>query len=280
MSVSKMIGFHLVLLAIIVAVDSAPSGFLVKLMSDCEYEKSGDELMLAMLTIKSDLPRLSITHKAECLENDLYFDKLDDQTYQLPVFYDIKDGAGNCTFRNVSRYLFTMKVFVAYGSPGSYIQQYEEQFTVACGPGYGTGSAIDFEVDEGFLTPEEITSYTGNFTQNVTMTVINVLGQDIGKDVIAIGRMIQLRANITGSSEGILATSCFAIGDNGIQYQFLRGGCGDGLVMGKSEGFDSSFYEAVSEPFGFFTIEGAAEISFFCNFSVCETRCNKVSLTG
>ncbi|KAL5012407.1 hypothetical protein ScPMuIL_010958 [Solemya velum] len=130
----------------------------------------------------------------------------------------------------------------------------------------------------GITSGKELQDHTGDVAkETVVLTLVDVKGDEITQPAVQIGKLVRLRATIVGesSSAGIMAASCEAIGSTGsTSYRFIKGGCGDGYVIPKSDGFYSHGRSALSPVIQFFQIKGSDVIQFVCNFSMCQDNCD------
>ena len=138
-----------------------------------------------------------------------------------------------------------------------------------------------YNVGDGMVAPKEIQQHMGFPANTVAVLYLaDVLGRTLETNRIYLGRTVRLVATTNGDDGemGIKPVACDAVGVNtGERYAILRGGCGDGIVFSKSEGFVTDGLLARSPYFRAFHMSGDKNIKFECNITLCPFPCDSSS---
>ncbi|KAL5018404.1 hypothetical protein ScPMuIL_004126 [Solemya velum] len=143
----------------------------------------------------------------------------------------------------------------------------------------------------------ELQGHTGNASENlVTVVLGDVLYKEIEADSIPRGKLVYIMAKVdvaclivnqnlsqvfgSGVNEdmsdkivGLQASSCSVVSTS-TSYSVIRGGCGDGLVFNREEGFLTDGTTAISPAFEWFGLEHNDAMRVVCNFTLCEDNCD------
>ncbi|XP_046352061.2 vitelline envelope sperm lysin receptor-like [Haliotis rufescens] len=96
----------------------------------------------------------------------------------------------------------------------------------------------------------------------------------VGK--IRMGRYIQLQAELLGNytdEVGLQAIGCYVKGRFS-NYYVLIAGCGDGMIIKKTDGFTTKGRRTASPYFKAFKLVGTQTLDFRCTFVICAKNCD------
>ncbi|KAL5010031.1 hypothetical protein ScPMuIL_012336 [Solemya velum] len=236
----------------------------------------------AEITVTHDLP---VAAHALCYGDvSVPFQKSDTSSQlKLEVAYSRPQQNASlfCHFKRAAG-LYTVSVSVALGGQGQFLLMEEKRYTVVCARGkQATNTSETKAVVVPIVRPAELQQQTvATVPELVHMTVIDIKGNEIVEG-IPVGKMVALRAELTNVYEttlGFTPSSCGALAMNkGTRYSFLRGGqvlCGDGLILDRSAGFNTTGTTVTSPYFPFFKVGGDTSMKFMCNFTVCSESCD------
>ncbi|KAL5013354.1 hypothetical protein ScPMuIL_007624 [Solemya velum] len=126
--------------------------------------------------------------------------------------------------------------------------------------------------------PMELQGHTGNASEYlVTVFLGDVLYKEIEADSIPRGKLVYIMAKVdvdmSDKIVGLQASSCSVVSTS-TSYSVIRGGCGDGLVFNREEGFLTDGTTAISPAFEWFGLEHNDAMRVVCNFTLCEDNCD------
>ncbi|KAL5011110.1 hypothetical protein ScPMuIL_013415 [Solemya velum] len=209
------------------------------------------------------------------------FNKMEADVFHLYIHYGTpqEDQQGQQCYFWRDGDVNTVPVMISGSKPGSRETTYK-RYKVVCTRGRAKHAETGRnKIMDPITSGKELQDHTGDVAkETVVLTLVDVKGDEITQPAVQIGKLVRLRATIVGesSSAGIMAASCEAIGSTGsTSYRFIKGGCGDGYVIPKSDGFYSHGRSALSPVIQFFQIKGSDVIQFVCNF-----RCARTIVTG
>nr|ABE72929.1 vitelline envelope zona pellucida domain 5 [Haliotis rufescens] len=244
------------------AVDDA--GGIIKVHSDCSKTKDG----LSTITLCADHPVVvTFLCKGGVVATPQTQDGV---TYIQTAAFLPKKGPACLLEKMAKSEVYKLKVQVAreskVGNVG--VSDDHNNFLVTCRYDAEAKNITEREtIDVGKHIFEEIFTNSGRRLSNipVQMAAVDVLGKPV--KVVTLGRIVKLRAKLTGSQR-LIPVSCTAA--NGFrEYRVLLGGCGDGLVFRKKSGFRVRGRIIDSPYFTAFRLPGTMKMWFKCNFTVC-----------
>ncbi|XP_067665841.1 vitelline envelope sperm lysin receptor-like [Haliotis asinina] len=246
-----------------------PHKFILKVAPECGPSVNS----VAKINIITDL---YITGFARCKDGKKYeFRSSNKVNHILEVSYA---GSGCVFFKMDSSHVYTVPIFIQWGSPASPLQTSEEQYQVTCTFDKNGESKSDFKIiTDALLAPREIQTNLGPLAKSgYTLDMTNVLGNAL-PSTVDIGRMVKLTAKSDGRSgeSGLRALSCDVVGVKTTKrYAILRAGCGDGMIFNKSAGFTTKGLTSISPYFATFNLFQDEEVFFDCNFTLCRKACD------
>ncbi|XP_067662109.1 vitelline envelope sperm lysin receptor-like [Haliotis asinina] len=248
-----------------------PPGHIMDISPACGSNGIGD----ALVTILTDL---ELGAKAICAGDKVDFVSSNGVEFTLPVSYPVAGGGSSpCKFvKKKGALVFTIQVDVGYGRRGSRLHQNDELYTISCSFQPGTSKKSgSLSVKPGFNPPKVIAGNKPPVSKSaIRLYIVDVIGRKLGASAPA-GKMVRLKAVTLGlRDKGLRADSCDALNPKGGRYPVLRSGCGNGMVLKKTKGFITIGKKTYSHFFKLFTVNGDPSISFVCNFTVCDTKCN------
>ncbi|KAL5018401.1 hypothetical protein ScPMuIL_004123 [Solemya velum] len=155
----------------------------------------------------------------------------------------------------------------------------EERFIITCTQSdHKQGSSPMKDIDQSLNQPMELQGHTGNASDNlVTVVLGDVLYKEIEADSIPRGKLVYIMAKVdvdmSDKIVGLQASSCSVVSTS-TSYSVIRGGCGDGLVFNREEGFLTDGTTAISPAFEWFGLEHNDAMRVVCNFTLCEDNCD------
>nr|UNY67732.1 VEZP4 [Haliotis tuberculata] len=198
--------------------------------------------------------------------------------FTLPVSYPGAGGGSSpCKFvKKKDAQVFTIQVNVGFGLRGSRLYQHDEIYTITCS--FQAGASKDsgsLSINPGFQPPKVIIGNSPPKSKSlIHLYIVDVIGRKLGATGRA-GKMVRLKAVTLGQKDkGLRPESCDALNSKGGRYPVLRSGCGTGMVLKKNKGFLTVGKTAYSYFFKLFTVNEDPSLSFVCNFTVCDTKCN------
>ncbi|XP_046576674.1 vitelline envelope sperm lysin receptor-like isoform X2 [Haliotis rubra] len=246
-----------------------PHHFIMKVAPECGPNVKS----VAKINIVTDL---HITGFARCKDGKKYeFRSSNRVNHFLEVSYA---GSGCVFFKMDSSNVYTVPIFIQWGSPASPLQTSEEQYQVTCtfdkNGESKSGSKI---ITDALLAPREIQTNLGPLAKSgYTLDMTNVLGNAL-PSTVDIGRMVKLTAKSDGrgGESGLRALSCDVVGvKTNKRYSILRAGCGDGMIFNKTAGFTTKGLTSISPYFATFNLFQDEEVFFDCNFTLCRKACD------
>ncbi|XP_050402300.1 vitelline envelope sperm lysin receptor [Patella vulgata] len=221
---------------------------------------------------------LSITAYAQCKNAKVSFSSSDNVNFYLNGTYLKTSAKDICQFyKRQGANVYTVDVNVAWGEFGGTVRTHTEVNSVTCTfDDYGKKNTTEKVISESVLAPVEILRSMGSEDKNAfQLDIQNVLNKTI-KGNIALGRVVSIAA--TGKGNGLRVISCTAIANTNdgkaVKSVILSGGCGNGRIYGKKEGFYTVGNIARSPFFNMFAIRNLANVKFECLATVCRTTCN------
>ncbi|XP_071091090.1 vitelline envelope sperm lysin receptor-like [Haliotis cracherodii] len=249
-----------------------PKGYILKVKPACGSDGVAD----ATITVTSDL---DVKATAKCAGGLVDFGNLDSANLQLSVSYP-GHGTSKCVFeQRPGAKVYTVDVVMAYGEPGSLVHQRTEEVTFTCSFGSkGKDTSPSQKMTDSLIGPIVLQQNMGTEAKKTSFALLltDILRRPI-KDPVGLGRVVQLIAKSSGGmgEKGFQPTSCDAVGSApGSRYAILRGGCGDGIVFRKDDGFSTSGLVASSPFFKTLSIAGSTDVKFECNFTLCSEKCD------
>ncbi|XP_048249364.1 vitelline envelope sperm lysin receptor-like isoform X2 [Haliotis rufescens] len=242
-----------------------PAGYILKVTPHCGEHPDRP----AVVTIVTDL---SVGAKAECAERTVPFKTSDGVNFKLLVGYP---GHSNlpCVFKKQQQVsTFVVKVLASYGDVGRLMPQ-QEEVTITCTfDANAAGDTQAHNISQRLLTPKEIQSHMGQGSNaTFTLRLTDIRGKDLASSAVHLGRTVQLRAYAVGlpQDSNVMPVSCDAVSTvSGARYSILRAGCGDGVVISKTDGFSSFSSESRSPYFQTFRLEDDSQLRYECNFTL------------
>ncbi|KAK6179141.1 hypothetical protein SNE40_011562 [Patella caerulea] len=222
---------------------------------------------------------LSITAYAHCKNANVSFSSSDKVNFYVNGTYSTTSTKDVCQFyKRKGANVYTVGVSVAWGEVGGTVRTHTEVNSVTCTfDKYGKKNTTEKVISESVLAPVEILKSMGTEDNDAfQLDIQNVLNKTI-KGNIALGRVVSLAATgKTGS--GLRVISCTAMANTkdgkSAKSVILSGGCGNGRIYGKKEGFYTVGKIARSPFFNMFAIRNMANVKFECLATVCDRACN------
>nr|UNY67748.1 VEZP21 [Haliotis tuberculata] len=248
---------------------AVPHKFILKVAPECGPTVKS----VAKINVITDL---FITGFARCKDGKNYkFSTTDNVNHLLEVSYA---GSGCVFFKMDSSNVYTVPIFIQYGSPTGPVQTSEEQYQVTCTFDKNGQSKSGFKVvSDALLAPREIQTNLGPSSKSgYSLDMTDVLGNAL-PNTVDIGRMVKLTAKSDGrgGESGLRALSCDVVGVKTTKrYAILRAGCGDGMIFKKTAGFTTKGLTSVSPYFATFNLFQDEEVFFDCNFTLCRKACD------
>ncbi|ESO84916.1 hypothetical protein LOTGIDRAFT_168173 [Lottia gigantea] len=268
--------FSIVLVIFCISLVSLNGEVLDDFIFDVEPQ-CGDSLVdnNPVVTVKSDFP---ISVVASCANGDVGFLSVNGAEHLLQGTFLQKGDF--CLFtRRGSTNVYTIEISIRYGVGGSeeHITQKSMMCIVTCTFDLnGMKDSQEHSLTKGILAPVELRVDAGqNIKATLTLDVY-----DVGDNLITTmrrGRKVYLSATTDGSKSelGLQPVSCFAEGVNSKKrFQFLRAGCGAGMIFDQTEGFDTTGLSTRSPYFRSFQINDEQYLTFECVFTLCASACD------
>nr|UNY67744.1 VEZP17 [Haliotis tuberculata] len=249
-----------------------PKGYILKAKPACGPDGISD----ATITVTSDL---EVKAKAKCAGGLVDFKYLDLANLQLSVSYP-GQGSSKCVFKQrPGAKVYTVDVVMSYGEPNNVVHQSNEEVTFTCTfDSKGKSKNPPQKMGKSLIAPTVLQQNVGVEAKKSTfaLSLTDIVGKPV-PDPVSLGRVVYLYATSSGgmNEPGFHPTSCDVLGSKpGSRYAILRGGCGDGIVLPKDRGFNTTGLEAISPFFKALSIDGSTNVKFECNFTVCTKPCD------
>nr|ACX37431.1 vitelline envelope zona pellucida domain protein 21 [Haliotis rufescens] len=246
-----------------------PHKFILKVHPECGPNVKS----VAKVKIVTDL---HLTGFARCKDGkNYYFQTFNYVNHELNVSYT---GTGCVFFKMGTSSVFTVPIFIQWGSPDSPLQTSEEQYQITCTFDKNGESKSEFKIiTEALLAPREIQTNLGPLAKSgYTLEMTDVLGNEL-PSTVDIGRMVKITAKSDGrdGESGLRALSCDVVGVKTTKrYAILKAGCGDGIIFDQKAGFTTKGLTSVSPFFASFNLFKDEELFFDCNFTLCKKACD------
>ncbi|XP_063433172.1 vitelline envelope sperm lysin receptor-like isoform X2 [Mytilus trossulus] len=179
--------------------------------------------------------------------------------------------------------LYVVEIEVFWGFGNATLMEDYETYTITCttnGDALGTLGNKKIDDNRIVITDGLVHTLGAEYVGSSTLTLKNVLGEDINATKVSMGKKIYLDLSITGGSEqGLTPYDCYARNsDSSKSYKILNAGCGDGIVFKKSAGFTVSGTTAKSPYFKVFklieTDSANTAVKYSCSFTTCNNTCD------
>ncbi|XP_071097068.1 vitelline envelope sperm lysin receptor-like [Haliotis cracherodii] len=246
-----------------------PHKFVLEVLPECGPNVKS----VAKVKIVTDL---HVTGFARCKDGKNYnFQTMNNVNHELNVSYT---GTGCVFFKMGTPNVFTIPIFIQWGSPESPLQTSEEQYQITCTFDKNGESKSEFKIiTEALIAPREIQTNLGPLAKSgYTLEMTDVLGNEL-PSTVDIGRMVKLTAKSDGreGESGLRALSCDVVGVKTTKrYAILKAGCGDGIIFDQKAGFTTKGLTSVSPYFASFNLFKDEELFFDCNFTLCKKACD------
>nr|ABE72930.1 vitelline envelope zona pellucida domain 5 [Haliotis fulgens] len=247
------------------------AGGIIKVHSDCSKTKDG----VTTITLCADHP---VVVTFLCKGGVVATPQTQDGVRYIQTAAFLPKQGPDCLFEKMAKSeVYKLKVQVAreskVGNVG--VRDAHENFLVTCRYDAEAKNSTERElIDVGQHIFEEIFKNNGRRLSNIPlqMAAVDVLGKPVKH--VSLGRIVKLRATLTGSQR-LIPVSCAAVNGFG-EYRILLGGCGDGLVFRKTSGFRVRDRIIDSPYFAAFRLPGSMKMWFKCNYTVCPfaAKCN------
>nr|ABE72928.1 vitelline envelope zona pellucida domain 5 [Haliotis discus hannai] len=240
------------------------AGGIIKVHSDCSKTKDG----VTTITLSADHP---VVVTFLCKGGVVATPQTQDGVTYIQTAAFLPNQGPACLFEKMAKSeVYKLKMQVAreskVGNVG--VSDARDNFLVTCRYDAEAKNMTEREkINVGKHIFEEIFTNRGRRLSNiqVQMAAVDVRGKPVKE--VSLGRIIKLRAKLTGSQR-LIPVSCTAANSFG-EYRVLLGGCGDGLVFRKKSGFRVRGRIIDSPYFTAFRLPGAMKMLFKCNFTVC-----------
>ncbi|XP_046551254.1 vitelline envelope sperm lysin receptor-like [Haliotis rubra] len=246
-----------------------PPGYVLEVKHTCGATLKEE----SQVTIVTDL---KVLISVECKDETMAIQSSDSVNYNFKVAYE-GDPTKKCVFKSRKHAGIRMVLLsIKWSEPREKVQTKKEQYLITCTlDPTAVNQTAKHETKEGLLGPTELQQQMGApSTSQYFLQVADIYGRRI-KSHVAIGRKIQLLARMKAANKekGFRAVSCNAQGGE-MSYSVLRGGCGDGIVFPRNQGFITKGFRVRSPYFGAFKLTNEPFISFKCNFTSCKNKCD------
>lgn len=248
------------------------SDYIIEVTPECAASVGSSQT--STITVLTDIPQTEPF--AICKDDyDFVFDQQPDDTYKLTVYFE-GDTTLVCVWNKLQDVeTYTVDVYVPE-SPGIFTFDVAPTKIVCNYAGSGTGDTDTSSVGESLKPIQEIQNHMATVSDSsVDLCVADVL-ENCLTGRIALGKTVLLKAVLIGNipdEPSFQALSCKAIGGSS-DYPVLVGGCGDGVVIPRDQGFITTGKVAKSPYFRAFRVPGSRELLFDCTFIVCTSPCD------
>lgn len=241
-------------------------GGIIRVNPQCSRSKSE----VSVVSVFADFP---VFVEVFCRHGYVARPVSEDQVeYSQRVAFSSSTGESCLFLKKVKSSVYTVKVKVSWESrnPDVAISQAREYFLVTCSYDEKAESESSPDrIDVNKHVFDEVIHNMGPAMQEtqINLTVVDVVGSPVDGSRIPLGRIIRLKATVSGR-ELVRPVNCIA--SSGSQkYRILLGGCGDGLVFNKGVGFKILGNVILSPYFVAFRLDGQTSMVFKCNFTAC-----------
>ncbi|XP_067662151.1 vitelline envelope sperm lysin receptor-like isoform X2 [Haliotis asinina] len=246
-----------------------PPGYVLEVKHTCGATLKED----SQVTILTDL---NVGVSVECKGEIIAIKSSDNVNYNFKVAYE-GDPKKKCVFKTRKHAGIRMVLLnIKWSEPREMVKTKQEQYLITCTlDPHAVNQTVKHETKEGLLGPTELQQQMGPpSTSTYFLKVSDIYGRPI-KTHVAIGRKVQLWARMKAANKekGVRAVSCNAVAGK-MSYPILRGGCGDGIVFPRNQGFITRGVIIRSPFFGAFKLRNEPFISFTCNFTSCKNKCD------
>ncbi|XP_063399040.1 vitelline envelope sperm lysin receptor-like [Mytilus trossulus] len=252
-------------------IESLPQGIVVDFDIECG-ESVNDTANITFLT---DVDY--ITPVALCNGSEVILTPIDDFRSTINASYPGGQDVGCIFLRTYGPGIdvYSVNIEVAHNVNGSLIQNADDVYSLTCSFGDEIdGHANARKIDDSHFPPKALTDIKStNISTNLTLDVVDYSGVSLTGKLIPLGKTIRLKGEISATSNetAFRAFSCQAISYDGIEtLNILIGGCGDGLIFKKTNGFTTTGSVTFSPFFKAFRMRGNPYIKFQCQFTACQ----------
>ncbi|XP_071120218.1 vitelline envelope sperm lysin receptor-like isoform X1 [Mytilus edulis] len=252
-------------------IESLPQGIVVDFDIECG-ENINDTANITFLT---DVDY--ITPVALCNGTEVILTPIDDFRSTINASYPGGPDVGCIFLRTYGPGIdvYSVNIEVAHNVNGTLIQNADDVYSLTCSFGDEIdGHADARKIDDSHFPPKALTDIKSrNITTNLTLDVVDYGGVSLTGKLIPLGKNIRLKGEISATSNetSFRAFSCQAISYDGIEtFNILIGGCGDGLIFKKNNGFTTTGSVTFSPFFKAFRMRGNPYIKFQCQFTACQ----------
>ncbi|XP_064611642.1 vitelline envelope sperm lysin receptor-like [Liolophura sinensis] len=230
------------------------------------------------ILMKADVP---VVAEVLCRYDRIFnMKQIDEVTYAIDATFSSLNNSRICAFQKKAlTNVYVLPVNVLWGDGHGVVLKFWHRTLLTCGFDSHTAdsSAPQIMSDLGLPLIENQRNRGPVSDAMFQVQLLDVLGQPV--EGLPVGRKTQLKAVMQGTKGevGFRVTSCNAVGisfETNTTYGIIRGGCGDGKVFSKSDGFTTNGMTARSPVFKAFRLMGSNLLVFECNFTVCFSNCD------
>ncbi|XP_046352054.2 vitelline envelope sperm lysin receptor-like [Haliotis rufescens] len=268
---AELVGPTLLVLSLLGLSEGQIGGhYQIKVKYNCPAEARGD----VRVTIVTDVPE---TYPYAVCNGRFGFDfiRLNTHTWYIDVHFETYDPRDVCSFEQNERESYTLRVYVptsnglvSTGIPTNVVTcNYQPQVDADT-----PENLIVSSLAESKKPVKQLMSNMGPLSKSgVDLFVADITGQRL-RGNYHIGRLVRLKARLIGNfpaETSFHAVSCKAISGKET-YVVLNGGCGDGTIFDRYNGFTTTGKVSVSPIFRFFRMGWSLPLSFECIFVICK----------
>ncbi|XP_041375491.1 vitelline envelope sperm lysin receptor-like [Gigantopelta aegis] len=216
-------------------------------------------------------------------KSNVPFIPLDDRNQIMDVAY--RDGVRACIFnQRTGTMVFTLNIDLFWNVIGnsSFVEHIVYQIVCTFDEHAQSESAVSgvwhSERAGGAVDGEHEFDTSISVSLNISLT--DIMGSPIHTPTVPMGSKVRLLATAGDllQYKGLMPIGCDAVGVNtNKRYAILRAGCGDGIVLNKTEGFVTTGLSTLSPVFKIFHLSGDTNLVFQCNFTMCKSTCDGIS---
>ncbi|XP_064613308.1 vitelline envelope sperm lysin receptor-like [Liolophura sinensis] len=227
------------------------------------------------IAMKADVPAYIL---AKCANGDREVPTSNGVDFALAGSFDQNYDGPNCRFHKKDGInTFTVKVHIGWGEVDTHVMTKSQIKTLTCAYDK-SGEAVAKEnlIAQWFLSPGEKQTLKGEeeTTIQFNLRMVDVLNRPVNEDSVSIGKKVRLLATDNlDASTAFRALSCVAK-NNETEYSILRAGCGDGLVIPRTVGFQTTGGAVSSPYFSAFRLSAGFGVQFDCTFTICVGSCD------
>ncbi|XP_050391510.1 vitelline envelope sperm lysin receptor [Patella vulgata] len=252
-------------------VESIPHGFTVHVGGNCGVNLQSNS---PMIKITSDL---NIEAHAECVNGEKSFVSFDRVNYQLKGSFF--SGSNFCVFkRRNNTNVYTVDIGIAYGESSNTLQRNVMKRTMTCTfDRTGIRQSSQHGLLKSLMSPVEVRGDAGKkTTSTLSLDLYDVSGSRI-TGAVRNGRTVYLAATADGRNKevGIRPVTCKAISTSTRKSaEFLRAGCGVGIIFTHNVGFKTTGRQTRSPYFNIYQVNDDKYIAYECLFTLCFKNCD------